>query len=410
MARRWNLPSDWRWAFAIVAVCALLSAVMRVSIDGFAVFLLPLSAEFGWARSEAVSIYGLTMLSFGAGCLMAGRTMDRMGPRVTYTSGLTLLAGVFLLAHRFDALWQFALGMGVVVGASAALVGMVSHAVLLSRWFSRNLTFALSLTFAASGFGMLTGAPLLQALIETEGWRAAYSELGLVFAVLAVAVPLLPWGRLVARDSEQVGISRSGAGAGIRVNIRDVIADKGLVALFAIQFLTAISLFALNPQVVALLVETGFEPVWSALMFGAAGIAGATGVVVFGWLADRRGRKLAMTISYIMTIAGFSILLEVIAKPSWILVVLFVLVYGPTFGSRGPIVNAMVPAMAGRGPGLGLKIGFVQLGMGLGAAVGSTTGGWLRDISGYEGVVWLAIVSGVLAMALYWSVGSIRRL
>lgn len=383
---------------------------MRVSIDGFAVFLLPLSEEFGWARSEAVSVYGLTMLSFGTGCLMAGRTMDRMGPRVTYTAGLILLAGVFLLAHRFTALWQFALGMGVIVGAGTALVGMVSHAVLLSRWFNRNLTFALSLTFAASGFGMLAGAPLLQAMIETHGWRAAYSKLGLVIAVLAVVVPLLPWGKLVARDNEQLGLGRAWAGGSIRVSIREVIADKALVALFAIQFLTAISLFALNPQIVALLVESGFEPVWSALMFGAAGIAGATGVVLFGWLADRRGRKLAMTLSYIMTVGGFSILLQVIASPSAILVVLFVLVYGPTFGSRGPIVNAMVPAIAGRGPGLGLKVGFVQLGMGLGAAVGSTAGGWLRDTAGYEGVIWLAIVSGLLAMALYWSVGSIRRL
>ena len=86
-ATRWlaGLPSDWRWAVSVVAVCAVLSAVMRISIDGFAVFLLPLSGEFGWARTEAVSIYGLTMLSFGTGCLMAGRTMDRLGPRVTYT-------------------------------------------------------------------------------------------------------------------------------------------------------------------------------------------------------------------------------------------------------------------------------------------------------------------------------------
>lgn len=383
---------------------------MRISIDGFAVFLLPLSGEFGWARTEAVSIYGLTMLSFGTGCLMAGRTMDRLGPRVTYTIGLTLLAGVFLLAHRFDAHWQFLLGMGVVVGAGAAMVGMVSHAVLLSRWFRKNLTFALSLTFAASGFGNLVGAPLLQAVIEADGWRSAYTELGTVFAVLAVASPLLPWGRLIARDNEQHRSAPARAGPGIRAGIREIIADNGLVALFAIQFLTAVSLFALNPQIVALLVETGFEPVWSAFMFGAAGIAGATGVVVFGWLADRRGRRFAMTLSYVMTVAGFSVLLQVIASPSWVLVVLFVMVYGPTFGSRGPIVNAMVPAMAGLGPGLGLKIGFVQLGMGSGAAVGSMAGGWLRDTAGYEGVIWLAIVSGLMAMALYWSVGSIRRL
>ena len=218
------------------------------------------------------------------------------------------------------------------------------------------------------------------------------------------------WSRLVER---QIGAGLGFASPKLkreRIGLRDVIADRGLLALFSIQFLTAISLFALNPQIVALLVEHGFNPVFSALAFGAAGVAGSLGVVFFGWLADHRGRKLAMTLSYLMTISGFSVLLYLIASPSWVLVILFVLVYGPTFGSRGPIVNAMVPAMVGRGPGLGLKIGFVQFGMGLGAAVGSTAGGWLRDVSGYEGVIWLAILSGVLAMMLYWVVGSVRRL
>lgn len=403
-------PPDWRWVILVVAVCAVLSAVMRVSIDGFAVFLLPLSEEFDWARSKIVSVYGLSMLGFGVGCLLAGRTIDRFGPRRTYTAGLAALAAVFLLASHFSAFWQFALGIGITVGVSAAMVGMVSHAVLLSRWFSENLTFALSLTFASSGLGMLAGAPLLQFMINHGGWRAAYTELGLAIGVLAILMPLLPWDRLAAGRDGTPPPRHQPSDGGDRAQLRQVLADRGLVALFTIQFLTAISLFALNPQIVAFLVEQGFDPIYSALAFGAAGIAGAIGVVSFGRLADRRGRRLAMTLSFIMTLGGFGILLSVLVSPSWLLVILFVLVYGPTFGSRGPIINAMVPAMVGRGRGLGIKIGFVQLGMGLGAAVGATAGGWLRDFGGYESVIWLAIVAGTIALVLYWSVASIRRL
>ena len=383
---------------------------MRVSIDGFAVFLLPLSDEFGWARTEVVSIYGLTMLSFGVGCLLAGRAMDRLGPRWTYTAGLSLLAVVFLLGQDFNALWQFALAMGLGVGAGAALVGMVCHAVLLSRWYTGKLTFALSLTFASSGFGMLSGAPILQWLIDSGGWRYAYGQLGSAILVLALIMPLLPWQRLSARDPSGYHGKSTQKPDGVGVSFKEILSDRGLVALFVIQFLTAVSLFALNPQIVALLVELGFDPVYAALAFGAAGVAGSTGVIAFGWFADQRGRRTAMTLAYLMTTAGFSVLLFLIANPSWFFVVLFVLIYGPTFGSRGPIVNAMVPAMVGRGPGLGLKIGFVQLGMGTGAAVGATAGGWLRDVSGYEGVIWLAIIAGLMAVTLYWSVGAIRRL
>lgn len=223
-------------------------------------------------------------------------------------------------------------------------------------------------------------------------------------------MPLLPWSRLNSRTGEAPVRAGNKASNGPRVTFSQVLGEKGLVALFLIQFLTAISLFSLNPQIVAFLVEQGFNPVCSALAFGAAGIAGSTGVIAFGLLADRRGRRIAMTLSYVMTIAGFVVLLGVLNQPSWVLVILLVVVYGPTFGSRGPIVNAMVPSLVGRGPGLGFKLGFVQMGMGLGAAVGPTSGGWIRDFHGYEGVIWLSIISGVAALALYWSIKSIRQL
>ena len=409
-AGKTRLPTDWQLATFVVIICATLSAIMRISIDSFAVFLLPLTEEFGWARSKAVSIYGISMLSFGLGCLLAGRLMDRVGPRWTYSLGLTAIATVFLTAERYDALWQFTVALGVIVGASAALIGMVSHAVLLSRWFQKNLTSAISLSFAASGVGMLTGAPILQSMIEASGWREAYFSLGMFVAMLAIIMPFLPWRRLEARTPQSLyRPGRDGRAAG-HVTLKAVLYDRGLLAMFCIQFLTAISMFALNAQIVAMLVHLGFDPVRSALTFGAAGIAGSIGVVLFGWLTDRRGRRLTISLSYVMTIAGFSVLLFLLQNPSWSLVILFIAIYGPTFGSRGPIMNAMVPALAGRGHGLGFKIGFVQLGMGMGAAVGSISGGWLHDVSGYESVVWLSIISAFLALTLYWSVKRIRQL
>ena len=95
--------------------------------------------------------------------------------------------------------------------------------------------------------------------------------------------------------------------------------------------------------------------------------------------------------------------------PSLWLVAAFVLFYGPTFGARGPIVNAMVPRLFGRGPNLGLIMGSVHLGMGSGAAVGATFGGYLHDVSGYGAVILVAIVAALGALALYWSAGNVRR-
>jgi MFS family permease len=168
-------------------------------------------------------------------------------------------------------------------------------------------------------------------------------------------------------------------------------------------------MFSMNPQIVAFLIEQGFEPFTAASIFGATGLTGTVGLVAFGWLTDNRGRFFAMTLSYVLTFTGLCFLMAVLIVPTIWLVGGFVLIFGPTFGSRAPILNTMVPAILGRGPRLGLTMGLVQLGMGLGAAFGATLGGYLRDVSGYGAVIGVAMAAIFGAFALYLSVGPVRR-
>ena len=142
--------SNWIWPAAAVAVCALLTAVMRVSFDSFAVFLLPLADNFGWDRAETAGIYGTLMLFFGIGSPIAGRLMDWWGPRWTYVTGAAIIAAAFHFTASASALWHFYLTIGVAVGLGGALIGLVSHATLLARWFHANLTIAIAVSAAAS--------------------------------------------------------------------------------------------------------------------------------------------------------------------------------------------------------------------------------------------------------------------
>lgn len=411
----------WAWPAAVVAICAVLTAVMRVSFDSFAVFLLPLAGDFGWSRAETAGIYGIMMLSFGMGAPLAGRLMDGLGPRWTYAAGSAGLAAGFHFTAAAHSIWEFYLFLGLCVGITGALVGTVSHATLLARWFGASLTIAIAIAAAASGIGVMVFAPLLQWLIDANGWRDTYETLALTVAGIGLAVLVLPWHRLAAPKTSvemndpparlQSGPAprQSGGLPPAPTRAADAYRQGRFWTLFGIQFLTAISMFTINPQIVAFLVEQGFDPLASASAFGLAGLAGTVGLIAFGWLADRRGRTLAMTLSYGMTIAGFAILIAIMISPTWLLAGLFVAVYGPTFGARGPIVNALVPRLFGRGPSLGLILGSVHLGMGSGAAVGATLGGYLHDISGYGAVIAAAIAASAAAAMLYLSVPSVRK-
>src|SRR3546814_11903612 len=92
------------------------------------------------------------------------------------------------------------------------------------------------------------------------------------------------------------------------MTFRQAVRTRPFWALFFIHFFTAGGMFAVNPQIVAFLVEVGFPGLTAATAFGVAGLAATAGLLTFGWMADRVGRLFAALLSYAMTVGGFLIL------------------------------------------------------------------------------------------------------
>ncbi len=66
-------------ALLIFAFCLVMIAASRGMGETYAVFLLPLSAEFSWNRASVTSVYAVYMVAFGFGCLLSGIVYDRLG-------------------------------------------------------------------------------------------------------------------------------------------------------------------------------------------------------------------------------------------------------------------------------------------------------------------------------------------
>ena len=124
---------------------------------------------------------------------LVGRLFDRSGPRLTYSLGLLLLGGSFLVASRAQALWQFQLSTGLCVGIGIALIGNVPNSILLGRWFGPRLPTAMAILYSATGVGTLMLLPVSQVLIDRIGWRDAYQWFGIVALCMLAPLLLLPW-------------------------------------------------------------------------------------------------------------------------------------------------------------------------------------------------------------------------
>lgn len=388
-----------------------MSACARGVSETFAVFLLPVSADFGWSRAEAASIYALGMLALGVFSPVAGRLFDKFGPAVLFPLGMACLAfGPFLASH-LTSLWQFYIGLSLIVGFGAAALGIAVQSTLLARWFGKSLTTAIAIVSGAAGIGVMTFSPVTQYLIDDMGWRNAYTGIAIIVASFGVIILLAPW-RRIARGNPDLMEQRGNASSTAPLEawtFKRAVRSRPYWALTAIHFITAISMFSVQPQVVAFLVENGVDPVTAASAFGVSGISATVGLLIFGVIADRYGALISVTLSYSLTIFGYILLTALAIAPSMLLLWAFVIFYGASFGSRGPVISALTARIFGRGPDLGLIMGAIFMGMGSGAAVGATLGGLIHDVTdGYAAVIALALGAISIPVVIFWSVPELR--
>lgn len=395
----------------LVALTFVMNTVGRGVTETFAVFLLPVQHGLDVTRSQITATYSVYMLANGLASPFAGQMIDRLGARVTYGFGLSALGLGYVIAGQSTHIAQYYLGAGLLGGLGACALGMVVASSLLSRWFVHRIGSIMSLPYAAIGAGMLVLPPLAQILVQHFEWRTAHVILGLAVLALLPVVMLLPLGRM-SRGSPAWAATRaaiSSSGARSPWPLSAAMRTSAFWGLFSAYFWTSVAAYAVLPQSVAYLIETGFNPLLSASAFGMIGMLSTLGIVATGWASDRFGRLQTVTLSYVLSMIGATLLILVAWAPSLLLVYGFVLFFGIVQGARGPIIVALVSVLF-PGGGVGAIFGALSLALGLGAGAGSWGSGLLHELTGgYVASFGLGILGSLLGMASFWLVPSLRH-
>ncbi len=381
----------------LVALCFALGVASRSIGDTFVVFVPALQGAFESSRSSVTVIYSFTLLAGGTGAPIAGWIVDRFGLRVLTVVGMGAASLATLIASQANHLWQLYLALGIVLGFGGTCVSGVLSASLLGRWFPvRRLGVGLAVAWSATGFGVILMIPLAQHLIASDGWRHAY----LVFAAISAAfVPLvlfLPWRRIAAGAP---GLARQHAGASAGPTVGEAVRGRPFWTLATSFGLTSLGVFAIAPQAVVYLLEHGFDAAYAARAAAVAGFLTPLGMVGFSWLADRGGRRRAALLAYATSIAGVGALALVDSPADTLWLWLFVLLFGGSQGSRGPMISTLA-TLRYRGAHFGKIYGLISIGMGVGGFLGAWIGGLLHDLTGgYAAVLVFAAASLALAAA-----------
>jgi len=396
-------------AGAVLAVVFVLNLLGRGAGETYAVFLLPLEREFGWARSQLTSVYSAYLLVGGFIAPLVGLVFDRLGPRVVYSAGLLALSTAFFLASTLGDLWQFYVFIGGMIGLGVALLGMVPASALLTRWYRAKIATAIGIAFAAGGMGGLLFVPTVQALLDTFHWRTVYQILGLLMLCAApLAALAVPWKAFVAGDPELRVEHKAQAGrAGWTV--RAAMRTRLYWALVQVFFFTSIGMFTVLVQAVVYFIDVGFTPIAAATAYGLTGMFSVISVSASGFASDRFGYRKTVTASFAGTATGVLLLLVMSFAPSMALLACFVIVFGLCMGVRGPIVSSIATRHFA-GPKVATIYGTIYACNAIGAATGSLIGGALHDLTGgYRAGFVFAICAIVFAVAPFWTVRAMRE-
>ena len=162
-----------------------------------------------------------------------------------------------------------------------------------------------------------------------------------------------------------------------------------------------------------MLVDIGYSLPLASLIFGMLGVMRAIGGLIWGPLSDRIGRSACVVIICSISLVGLALLWLtslVPAESSALRIALlagYLLTFGIGYNGMAPVyASAVSDRFAGRN--LGTILGLLDLGFGLGSALGPWWAGWMFDRYGsYDGVI-LGVALGVVLTGLgLW--GATRR-
>ena len=340
----WNRPVTKKTItyVSIIAFLAWVASVYDYTLFGT---LLPVLAdEFGWSTSQSTLVNTLATVGVFVVSLVVGPILDKMGRKkalILLMTGGALASGLTGLAGGVASV--------VIIRAftGLSLSEEVVNSVYLNEMFKKvkNRGFIYSLVQAGWPVGALLSAGITALLLPLVGWRWSF----LVAAIFAIPLILLalklPESPTFLAMKEVKRRQEAGDAAGARQlaeehqvtelvdtkmsgGLKDVLAPglrRHTISL-SLAWLTnwmGIQVFSvLGTTVLVGAKGVSFENALIVLVL--SNVAGFAGYLFHGWVGDRIGRKLTITVGW--TIGGFvSILMLVLPTGQGLTIALYAL-------------------------------------------------------------------------------------
>ena len=378
------------YGWFVVAACVFISMAANGAYNGFGVFIIPMSDEFGWSRAQVSFAASLGTLLGGFSQPLFGWMFDRIGGRRLILWGLAGFGLSNVLLMFTNGIIYLILVYGVLMALAGSAGTFNTGVALVSKWFHRRRATAIALVSAGGSLSGMVFVPFVAFLIPVIEWRETWLVLGLITLCLA-----LPVAFLILRDDPSSADESGADGGGERADggenppdvergplvarrWQDALASAPFWQIAGGYFVCGVTTAMISTHFVPYAVEEGFTAKQGAFAFSLLSGLNVIGVMGAGMLGDRLGRKNILCAVYLTRAAAFAILLT--APGLWGLFG-FAVVSGFSWFGTVPLTTALTAEVYGLRH-IGALSGLVYLAHAIGGALAVQLAGTLKDVQG----------------------------
>jgi MFS transporter, FSR family, fosmidomycin resistance protein len=335
--------------------------------------LFPLiQQEFDVSYAALGLLLTLFAATTGGFQVVAGFLVDRMGARPLLVAGLALSGLAMGSIGLVDTYWAMAV-LVTIAGIGNAVFHPADYVILNASVPRAKLGQAFSIHTFTGNVGFVLAPPTMILLTALYGWRMALVCVGAL--ALAVMVFVITFGHILHdRATKKVAANQA---AGGKTGWRLLLSGPILI-MFAFYMMLAMASSGLQSFLVTALVEVHSITLNTAnVVLTALLAAGAIGILLGGYIADRTARHASIVAVVLMICGGLSAIAGYLPLGAAALIALFSLVgflQGTTRSPRDMMLREITPDRD-----VGKAFAFCTTGINLGSAIAPFIFGLILD-------------------------------